>query len=225
MTVMPHPKSGYRLKDGTKVPGVTSVLSRFKDSSNLMFWAFRQGQEGKERLYDSRDEAAEIGTYTHELIQWHIEGETVPEPSPDLNMTVSMIERSKTAYAQFLRWERQSGYFILSWEKPMVSEVYRIGGTPDAIFEFESRMLMGDWKSSKGIYSDAFLQCCAYIIIVEENLPHIHIDGIDIVRFSKDAAISDHRIIDDPKLIEIGKRQFLRLLDAYRDDQLINKHF
>ena len=52
----------YRGADGKKLPSVTTVLSRFKESGGLIRWAYGQGQ-AKERgeindLYDSRDAAA-----------------------------------------------------------------------------------------------------------------------------------------------------------------------
>ena len=192
-----------------------------------MQWAFRQGQEGKEQLYEARDEAAEIGTYAHELIEWHLNGETTAhKPPPNENMTMSMIARSENAYSQMLRWEKVSGYRILSWERPLVSERYKFGGTPDAAFEWSNLINMGDWKSNKGIYPDAFIQCCAYIILWDENFPETPINGsIDIVRFSKDVEISDHRIIQDHKLIELGKQYFLGLREMYDLDKTIALHF
>ena len=62
---MGRPTLGYRLKDGTKVPGVTTIIGRFKDSGGLLWWAFEQGQAAERgeinSLYDKRDAAAEAG--------------------------------------------------------------------------------------------------------------------------------------------------------------------
>ena len=44
---MARPYKGYEI-DGEKVPGVTTVLSRFKESGALMYWAWKQGTEGKD---------------------------------------------------------------------------------------------------------------------------------------------------------------------------------
>jgi len=71
---MPHPTSGYKLQDGTKVPGVTSVIGRFKESGGLIQWAYNRGKEGLE-LYDSRDKAAELGTIVHEMVQAWLKGD------------------------------------------------------------------------------------------------------------------------------------------------------
>ena len=39
----PHPIGGYKV-DGVKVPGVTTILGRFKDSGGLLYWAFEQAE-------------------------------------------------------------------------------------------------------------------------------------------------------------------------------------
>jgi len=70
-----RPKGGYKLADGTKIPGVTTIIGRFKDSAALMFWAFAQGKAGKEKLYDDAEKAAEIGTYANRAGQLR-EGQT-----------------------------------------------------------------------------------------------------------------------------------------------------
>ena len=75
---MARPKGGYKV-DGKRVPGVTTIIGRFKDSGGLMWWAFGQGQAAERgeinSLYDKRDEAAEAGTIAHALVEMHIAGE------------------------------------------------------------------------------------------------------------------------------------------------------
>ena len=43
---MPTPKEGYFLRDGTKVPGTTTICSAYKDSGGLIHWAWDQGRSG-----------------------------------------------------------------------------------------------------------------------------------------------------------------------------------
>jgi hypothetical protein len=38
----------YRLADGTRVPSVTEILSRFKEGGALIHWAWRLGMEGED---------------------------------------------------------------------------------------------------------------------------------------------------------------------------------
>lgn len=80
---MPHPTGGYKNKKGQKVPGVTTVIGRFKDSGGLLYWACEQGkaiERGEiSRLYDRRDAAADAGTIAHSLVEMYINGEIEDE--------------------------------------------------------------------------------------------------------------------------------------------------
>ena len=53
---MARPKDGYKNNEGKRVPGVTTIIGRFKDSGALMYWAFEQGKAYSRReisgLYD-----------------------------------------------------------------------------------------------------------------------------------------------------------------------------
>ena len=218
---MPTPKAGYKLKDGRIVPGTTTICGRWKESGGLLFWAFQQGKSGARTLYESRDEAADVGTYIHALAEWHINGEQGVSPEPDPSLDKEAVAKGRRGYDNFLRWEEQTGLFVVSWEKPLVSEKYAYGGTPDGLFEFKGKIAMGDWKSSKRVYADNLLQLAAYWIIWEENFPDQPItDGAHIVRFSKDFGDFEHRSFDN---LDVEKRQFLRLREAYEDDKLIKK--
>ncbi len=42
---MGRPKAGYRLSDGTKVPGVTTIIGGRKQTGGLMWWANRLAYE------------------------------------------------------------------------------------------------------------------------------------------------------------------------------------
>lgn len=220
------PTHVYKLKSGKRVPGVTTIIGHSTDKGGLMQWAFQQGVAGKPSLYEDRDVAADIGTHTHALVQWHLEGESSERPAPPLTMTVPMIARAETAYTQMLRWEQQTGYHITSWEEPLVSEKYEFGGTPDAVFQYLHWLRMGDWKTGKDIYPEALLQACAYILLNDENFPEAPITGgIDIVRFSKDAEVRAHKVCDDRKLIALAQRNFLIRRELYDSDKEIGRLF
>ncbi len=45
---MPHPKGGYRDADGKRIPGVTTIIGRFKESGALIRWAYGRGRDGEE---------------------------------------------------------------------------------------------------------------------------------------------------------------------------------
>lgn len=215
------PTSPYFNKEGKKLPGTTTILGRWKESGGLLQWAFQQGRAGRNSLYEERDTAADVGTYIHALVEWHIEGEGAERPLPDSSLDKEAVAKGLKGYDNFLRWEEQSGLFVVSWEKPLVSEKYQYGGTPDGMFEFKGRIALGDWKSSKKVYTDNILQLAAYLILWEENFPEQPItDGAHIVRFSKDYGDFEHRSFDN---LDLEKKQFLLLREAYDLDKSIKK--
>lgn len=61
---MPRPIGGYKLKDGTRVPGASTIAKIGSDSGGLIHWAWEQGIAGLD-YQASRDAAADAGTLVH----------------------------------------------------------------------------------------------------------------------------------------------------------------
>ena len=156
----------YRLNDGTVVPGTTTITGRFKDSGGLMHWAFKQGKEGKQRLYEERDKAAAAGTLAHDLIEAHVSGVEHAIP-PGLDPETEA--RALKGFAAFRRWFADSRVRILATEVPLVSEEWRFGGTIDALGLWGQQYWLLDWKTSKGVYADHVAQLAAYRHLVEHG--------------------------------------------------------
>jgi len=74
---MGRPSSGYRTPEGERVVGVTTVLSRFKESGGLIHWAWQQGRDGLD-YRESRDKAANAGSIAHTLVELDIHGHALP---------------------------------------------------------------------------------------------------------------------------------------------------
>ena len=215
---MATPAKGYFLKDGTKVPGTTTVISRFKDSGALIWWAWNQGKEGKDFRETSR-EAADAGTLAHSFVEAHLRG----TPSVDLTgIDPDVVGRAQSAYEAYLSWERQTGIKPIPCEEPLVSETYRFGGTPDAIFQMpDGTLAMGDWKSSNAVYADYLIQLAAYKHLWDENHPERPITGgFHICRFSKEHGDFAHHFF--PNLDEAWE-QFVLFLRAYEIDKQLKK--
>ena len=63
----------YKLADGTRVPSVTTITGRFKESGALIHWAWNLGMQQID-YKKARDDAADAGHIAHELIDAHIHG-------------------------------------------------------------------------------------------------------------------------------------------------------
>jgi len=219
---MAHPSGGYRNKAGERVPGVTTIIGRFKDSGGLLYWAFEQGKAAErgeiERLYDKRDAAAESGTLAHEMVEAHIKGEKFEPPFGTLDST---IEEANAAFDAYLNWEQTTRLNIVEQEMPLVSEAHHYGGCPDAIGEVNGRLCLVDWKTSNGIYPDYLIQLAAYKTLWEENNPDRPLGGgFHLCRFAKSHGDFGHHYF--PNLDEAWE-QFLLFRRAYDIDKDLKK--
>lgn len=218
---MPHPKGGYKLKDGTKVPGVTKITGRFKDSGGLLFWAFEQGKAAERgeisRLYDKRDEAGESGTLAHAMVENHING-----IKPVLSDSPTDIEtQAWQAFQSYLAWESMTRLEIIEQEMELVSEKYGYGGCPDAIGIVNGKLSLVDWKTSNDVYPDYRLQLAAYRNLWEENYPDRPLKGgFHLCRFSKTSGAFAHHFYPE---LEIEWEQFKALVECYKRDKIIKK--
>lgn len=226
---MATPKQGY-VWAGERFPGTTTVIGRFKDSTGLLQWAFRQGQSGASSLYENANKAADIGTACHAMIEAHINYSDAYEALALIDLPDDGKEKAKNAFGMYLKWERQAKVKMLSkyQEIQLVSPTYRFGGTPDAIAEVDGEVVLLDWKTSNGIYSDYLIQLAAYQHLINHG---VRMDtgepmgvtvskGAYLCRFSKDYPDFEARYfgsLDDEWL------QFTRFREAYEADRKIRK--
>lgn len=192
---MATPKAGYHTKDGTKVPSVTTILGRFKEAGGLMHWAWKLGTEGQD-YRKVRDEAADAGTMAHEAVEAWLHGyeyEWVGEPD--------VVANAQNSFKAFRTWIDQTKLEVIETETPLVSEVYRYGGTPDAIGRIDNTLCLLDWKSSNSVYADYLIQLAAYRQLWEEtHLDQPIVGGYHLLRFDKKTGDFTHhhwRNLDD----------------------------
>ncbi len=201
---MPTPKAGYFLKDGTKVPGTTTICSAYKDSGGLLHWAWQQGQQGLD-YRETRDKAGDIGTLVHAAIEANIKGESLPV----------MEEIPERAYRAFLKWQAQNRIEILEQEIQLVSEEFKYGGTLDAVGFVDDEFVLLDWKTSKGVYKNYLLQLAAYWRLWNEtHLLRQITGGAWLVRFSKTDGICEPYFFPTEDLTA-PLLQFLTMREAY----------
>jgi hypothetical protein len=209
-------KGGYFLKDGvTKVPSVTTVLGRFKESGGLIHWAWEQGKSGKD-YREVRDSAADCGTMAHEAVEKWLQGEEFKWVYPLSDVT----QRAQRAFAAFMEWAGQTQLKVTHTEVPLISEKHKFGGTLDAML-IQGKRSLGDWKTSNKVYSEYLVQVAAYGILWEENFPNEPIEGgFHLLRFDKEFGDFHHHWWGE---LETAKRQFLLLREAYELDKELRK--
>ena len=157
----------YKTADGVRVPGVTTITSRFQDSGGLLYWANQQGLEGK-TLNEAREKVATPGSMAHELVEHHVNGWDAPDLSKYSDEQVELAER---AFENFLKWQEQSRLTFRHTEFNLVSELHRYGGRADAIaVEPDGKLVICDFKTG-GLYANHLWQVAAYQHLWNENYP------------------------------------------------------
>ena len=202
----------YKLKDGTKVPGVTTVLGVMNKPA-LMNWAWQLGTQGIDYKHYV-DATARIGTLAHEMIQEYLGG-----PEWDRSaFTREEIDTAENAVLSFHEWERQTGHKMktVAIEMPVVSEKYRYGGTVDWLGSIDASggYWLVDFKTSKALYSEHEWQTSAYYKALLEL--GYKIKGVRLLRIGRfsDEGFDDHVL--SKKQLESGWKVFLSALKLYQ---------
>jgi genome maintenance exonuclease 1 len=188
----------YETSSGRKYPSVTSVLGLL-GKAEIMAWRKAVGEEEANRI-SSR--ASRRGTDVHSLCEDYLLNKEV-NPSPfDLEVFNSIKPHLN----------RINNIHCL--ETPLYSNHLQVAGTVDCIAEFDGRLSIIDFKTSKRIKSrdeihSYFMQTSAYAVMFEERT------GIPVDRLVIIMSIDD----SDP-LIFIEKRdtwiqEFVNLRQDY----------
>lgn len=215
---MARPTSGYRNAENKRVPGVTTITGRYKESGGLIHWAWNEGVEGRD-YRAARDAAADAGTLAHDAIFAHLHGQ--PFDWPDT--AGEIVGLAYDGFEQYLRWEKQTRVEFVSAEEPIVSEKLQVGGTPDAIGTIEGRSVLLDWKTSNGLYPDYLYQCAAYCLLVEEHYG-MAMEEIHILRLGKeDASFHHHSWMVSSDKVQSAMQAFRMMRTLYEIDKQVKR--
>lgn len=153
----------YRLRSGTLVPGVTTVLNLL-DKPAIHFWIAKLTREGQDWT-KVRDQAADIGTISHYLILCDLRHET-----PDLSdYAQADIEKAHNALRSYHAWKSHNDIVPIGVEESLVSEKWGYGGTFDLYATVNGAATIIDFKTSGALYADYSTQIAAYCELVKEN--------------------------------------------------------
>lgn len=109
---MARPSAGYRTADGKRVPGVTTITGRFKESGGLIHWAWKLGSEGRDYRQE-RDAAASAGSLAHDMIEAYLTREDYAAPS---GADAALLASAEKGYEQFLGWWNQTVQEVVETE-------------------------------------------------------------------------------------------------------------
>ena len=215
---MPTPKAGYFLADGSRVPGVTTVLDAAKESGGLMHWAWniahggllearallRQAKDGEPGV---NDKIAKFLSRPLDDWSYRVKRDKAADAGTMAHAAVDawihgenfafegdpdVCSKAKVAFGAFLEWADQTQLKVTHTEMPLVSEKHKFGGTFDAIM-VRGKRSMGDWKTSNATYPEYMMQVAAYGQLWMENRPDEPIEGgYHLLRFDKEQGDFHH---------------------------------
>jgi len=171
----PDGKRYYTLEDGTKLPSVTTVLGAQKKKA-IMEWRKRVGEEEANRV--SR-KATGRGTNVHTLCERYLNNDLLGDIMPDakemfMSLKPLLNRINNIHYQECALWSKQ----------------LEMAGRVDCIGEFDGKLSVIDFKTSKKIKTEAhiedyFWQTTAYALMYEEMIG-TPIDDIVIIMAVED---------------------------------------
>ncbi len=201
--------SSYKLATGERVPGVTTITSRFKDSGGLIHWAWDCGMNGKD-YRATRDDAGSVGTLAHECI------DNLSHRRPYPKIPSEMQEAVDSAVGSFAKWSASHNAKFLETEVPMISETHKFGGTFDWLLEVNGEIVLGDLKTSNRIYPEMLIQLGAYSILLQER--GTEVTGAALLRVGKEHG-DFHYHYFPRALLDRGGEAFLKMRELYDIDK------
>ena len=195
----------YINEEGNRVPSVTTIINGHLgwNKQALLGWTKRMmlgGQDSDKVL----DEASQIGTLLHLLIEGHQQGFDIDTKDYSYNQEKAAMK----AFAGYLQWYEKVKFKPLRNELVLVNEEMQVGGTIDCIARMGDDLVVVDWKTSRYLYAENKLQLAAYVYMFEQAQPKANVAYGMIMRFGKDDGKFHQHIIKREKLetgIEIFK--------------------
>lgn len=188
MTTKVHTR--YKNSEGKVVPSVTTILGVLGKPA-LIHWAWKLGLEGED-YKKFRDKTAEAGTLAHAIC-----AQTYGGPEPDYKKySQEIISLAENAVIKFYDWNDEHSINPILIEEPLISEEHQFGGTIDFYGEFDGRLALIDFKTSKALYEEHYHQLAAYYQLLKENGNQVDIVRVLRIGRTEDEGFEDHQITE-----------------------------
>jgi hypothetical protein len=222
--------------DGLRLPSVTGVLNVIDKGPGLQNWFNAEGRkavsehlrpsvgqtltgaaldhalkEAAKRPERTRQEAADVGSRAHRIIESVIKGEIdlarAIKFSPD-----SMVRTVLEGYEAFL--EENPSLEIVNSELIVYCPECKVGGTADVTGWIRGQFALGDWKTSNRLYKETAYQVAGYAHSWK-TMGHEVAEKLWAVRLGKEEPEFETQEID----FEIAERAYKSAVQLYHDIQ------
>lgn len=179
----------YKNQAGKRLQSVTTIIKHLGWNARvLMKWANKQGLKGVD--IDQYKPEADVGTICHYLAECYAKSimpnlTKIPEETQvEKDYKKDVVERAQTAFLGFVDWVSRTDPKWVSNELKLVSEKYQFAGTIDAVALVNGTLTLIDFKTSKGVYSDHYIQVSAYRELLREH--NFDIKDVLLLQFDKE---------------------------------------
>ena len=201
------------------IPRVTEIIDRCMDSTALMNWAHTIGVNGI--IYkDFRKKILETGTKSHKAIEDYIKTGKI-DPDAPVNPIHAFENWWKGLHATY------SSIKILGQEFTLKTPYF--GGTYDMLLDLDGEVNLIDFKTSKSIHYNYFIQLAAYKYMLEFQ-GICNVDKIIIVRIPKDKPNYETMCLDmknptHASFINECLHDFANMVQVFWSDTLVENQF
>jgi hypothetical protein len=147
---------------------------------------------------DAKDEAAEIGSLVHRVLEQALHGKfdesMLPLKADALlapHLSDDMVAQANAAVGAGLRFFKKHDIQIIFTERAIWSPTFGYVGTTDVLADVDGVRTVIDFKSSSGIYATMFVQLSAYSQAISEEFPETPVKQRWVVRTGKDGKLMD----------------------------------
>lgn len=201
------------------VPSVTTILHSI-NKEELVYWANSLGWHRKS-VKTELGMAANIGTHAHSLIDTFINTGHYDLDNLDVTPVEDICIRN--AFISFLKfYAKEKNRFDIQWTEKKLSGK-RFGGTLDLLTNYNGKLTLGDYKTSKEFYVSMFLQLAGYDILLRE-LYDKKVEQYMVIKLDKaNGQPAMIKIIDNKDEMAHYRMCFKKLLLFYYDYTAINQ--
>jgi len=158
----------HYLIHGVKYARVTRINSII-DKPELRYWLQKTGAAKSKEILKTR---SNFGSMLHKMIEVTLKGEKLSD-----NYDQYLMDSIKV----FEKWRGLHEIIPQALEQHLWSNTHKFAGTCDFIGLVDGKLMILDWKSSRSIYDEYFLQMSAYVAAFYEQTG-IKVEGIGILQ-------------------------------------------
>jgi hypothetical protein len=169
-------------------------------------------------------DACDVGTVVHRVLEQELLSRFDLAEKPllrvELNsalaphITGEMVDQINRSIGAGLQFYRENQIQLIQAEAPRWSPTYGYIGTGDLVARFNGELAILDYKTSKAIYSEYFLQTAAYQMAYEEEFPDQKILKRIVVHIGRDGVLDTQS--RDNSTLEQDFEVFISLLKVWR---------